>query len=443
MNVTKVVLAGHTGTEKESAASNLATFLSEVRPDFTNRIAVVSLEDCIKQTAGGDVRLFAGVRNSRAQRDRWLAGWRLANETLNKSGAACQILSLHLSFAARGNRYCPVDLAALARWKPNIILTLIDDIYSVKRRIQSRRYSFSLAQLYDWRMTEQMLADQVGILAGSLSGEAEGLAPRAHCESLMLAVKTPILSAARLIGRVDHVRAYASYPITTTRGSVELKLEIDTFRKKLHETMPTFDPLTIEELPLLSFNPPDGAEELPLLPAAPSDGAIYYDVGKGPPSKPDDEALKRWDCRIGDGILAPLVWEPDKIHEATGKDEPFFPVRIEKSEMEELSLPEEGEGYTTIHDHLEIRDIRLEAQADIVVCYRPYMDGSVSGGVNTEIENANMLQKEVIAFVGNDELQGKPLRGHINKPFINESDFWRYLAELAAKPIPLPRAAYY
>jgi hypothetical protein len=430
MNVTRVVLAGHTGTEKESVTKNLKEFLPEVRSDFANRIAVENLEDCIKRTAGGNVGLFAGVRNSRVQRDRWLAGWRLANKKLEESGAACQILSLHLSFAERGNRCCPVDLEALARWKPNIILTLIDDIYSVKRRIQAKRYTFSLAQLYDWRITEQMLADQVGILAGSLSEELkkEG-SPHVHCESLVLAVKTPILSVARLIGRIDHVRAYASYPITSTRGSVELKSEVNSFRKRLHETMPTFDPLTIEELPLLNFTP--------------SDGAIDYDVSKGPASKPGDEASKRWDCRIGNGILAPLVWEPDQIREATGKTEPFFPVRIEASEMEELSLPEQGEGYTTIHDHVEIRDIRLVAQADIVVCYRPYMDGSISGGVNTEIENANMLNKDVIAFIGKDKRKGKTLRGHINHSFPDEGEFWGYLGELAAKPMRLPRAPYY
>jgi len=256
MEVVKVILAGHTGTEKGVVASKIEKYLPEIREDWANRIKVVDLEDCVKRSAGGDTRLFAGVRNSRLQRVRWLEGWNLAQQEFADSGATCQILVMHLSFATRGIRSCPVDMAAIAAWGPSIIITLIDDVYSVKRRIQLNRYTFTLAQLYDWRMTEEMLADQVGVLTGTLGRERNVARSRASCESLVLAVKTPVISAVGLIGKLKCHRAYASYPITETRGDPDLKREINEFRGKLHEIMPTFDPLTIEELPLLHYYHP-------------------------------------------------------------------------------------------------------------------------------------------------------------------------------------------
>ena len=431
MSTTRVLLAGHTGTEKKTVASKLERYLPQLRTDWVNRIKVVHLEKCIEESGGGDTRLFAGVRNSRVQRERWLQGWSVAKQKFTESGARCQILSMHLSFAARDNRFCPADLAAIARWKPDLIITLIDDVYSVKRRIQLKRYTFSLAQLYGWRTNEQMLADQVGLLTGTLLEDPDKARRSAICESLLLAVKTPLLTAARLIAKISCRRCYASYPISSTRGDPGRKEEINRFRTRIHKTMPTFDPVTIEEKALLGYY-------------TLSKEPIRYDPNAGPPGHEQEEVHKRWDARLSkEGKLAPMVWEPNMVKNASGAQERFFPVPIDRSEIEELSLPEEGEGYTTVDDDVEFRDIRLVAQADFVVCYRPYIDGRITGGVNTEIENANMMGKEVVAFIGKDKLKGKPLRAHINKSFKKEDKFWGYLEEVAKQPVAIPRPAYY
>lgn len=431
MSTTKVLLAGHTGTEKKTVASKLEEFLPKLRSDWGNRIKVVHLEKCIGESGGGDTRVFAGVKTSRARRERWLLGWDQAQKKFRDFGGRCEILSMHLSFAARDNRFCPVDLSAIARRKPDIILTLIDDVYSVKRRIQLNRYTFSLAQLYGWRTTEQMLADQVGILTGTLLENPDKAQRSAICESLLLTVKTPLLTAARLIANVGCRRCYASYPISSTRGDPGRKEEINRFRTRIHKTMPTFDPVTIEEKPLVDYF--TLSREL-----------IRYDPDVGPAGHEQEEGYKRWDCRLAqEGELAPMVWEPEVAKDASGREQPFFPVPIDRSEIAELSLPEEGEGYTTVDDQIEFRDIRLVAQADFVVCYRPYMDGRITGGVNTEMEYASMMGKEVVAFVGKDKLKGKTLRAHITKSFKKEDEFWGYLEEVAKQPVAMPRPAYY
>lgn len=431
MSTTRVLLAGHTGTEKKTVALKLKEYLPKLCPDWKNRIKVVHLEKCIEESGGGDTRLFAGVRNSRIQRERWLQGWSIAEKKFEDFGARCEILLIHLSFATRDNRFCPTDLATLAKWKPNVIFTLIDDVYSVKRRIQLNRYTFSLSQLYGWRTTEQMLADQVGVLTGTLMEDPDKARHSALCESLLLAVKTTLLTAVRLIANVNFRRCYASYPISSTRGDIGRKEEINRFRMRLNKTMPTFDPVTIEEKALLNYY-------------TLSSEPIRYDPNAGPLGHEQEEVYKRWDARLSqDEELAPMVWEPDIVKNASGKEQPFFPVPIDRSEIEELMLPEEGEGYTTVDDHIEFRDIRLIAQSDLVVCYRPYIDGRITGGVNTEIENANMLQKEVVAFVGKDKLKGKSLRAHINKTFKKEDEFWGYLEEIAKDPVGTPRPSYY
>jgi len=431
MSTTKVLLAGHTGTEKKTVASKLEEFLPQLQSDWGNRIKVVHLEKCIEESGGGDTRVFAGVKTSRARRERWLLGWDQAQKEFRDFGARCEILSMHLSFAARDNRFCPADLAAIGRWKPDLIITLIDDVYSVKRRIQLNRYTFSLAQLYGWRTTEQMLADQVGILTGTLTGDPDETRRSAICESLLLAVKTPLLTAARLIANVNRRRCYASYPISSTRGDVKRKEEINKFRERLHKTMPTFDPVTIEEKALLGYY-------------TLSREPIRYDPNVGPPGYEQEEVYKRWNARLSqDGGLAPMVWEPNVVKDASGIKRAFFPVPIERNEIEELLLPEEGEGYTTVDDHIEFRDIRLVAQSDFVVCYRPYMDGRITGGVNTELVYASMMGKEVVAFVGKDNLKGKTLRAHINKSFKKEEEFWGYLEQVAKEQVVLPRPVYY
>jgi len=432
MSTTKVLLAGHTGTEKKTVASKLEEFLPKLRRGWDNRIKVVHLEKCIEESGGGDTRLFAGVRSSHARRERWLQGWDQAQKEFRDFGGRCEILSMHLSFAARDNRFCPADLAAIARWKPDIILTLIDDIYSVKRRIQLNRYTFSLAQLYDWRTTERMLADQVGILTGTLMEEPDKARRSAICESLLLAVKTPLLTAARLIANVGYRRCYASYPISSARGNPRRKEEINKFRQCLHKTMPTFDPVTIEEKPLVDYY-------------TLSKKQIRYDPNTGPPGHEQEEVHKRWDARLSeDGELAPMVWEPDIAKDASGTEKPFFPVQLKRNEIRKMLLPEQGENYTTIDDQIEFRDIRLVAQADFVVCYRPYMDGRITGGVNTEMEYASMMGKEVVAFVGKDTLKGKTLRARLSRdPFKKEDEFWGYLEEVAKQPVAMPRPAYY
>jgi len=131
----------------------------------------------------------------------------------------------------------------------------------------------------------------------------------------------------------------------------------------MHQVLITFDPLAIEELPLLMRGGARGQ-------AIRSFHPVLDDMGA-----PKDLADQRWEARISqdpNSDLAPLVWEPEQAGDHVGKTRPFYPLVFAESEIEELWKGEVGEETSVAHDHVTVRDIRFVDQADFVVCYRPY-----------------------------------------------------------------------
>ena len=432
----RVILAGHTGLEKAQIASKLRGFLESAEQNLVNRVGVYDFEEAIRLTRGGDPRLFAGITGGLAQRERWRTAWNYVQEEMKGRSHDCCIVHLHLVFAKRGHRICPGPLSVLAEWHPDMIIVLIDDVFGVKRRIQLKNFDFSFTQLYDWRTTEQMLADQLALTSSFLQERAESLTTGrrgAICDSVVVAVKHPLRMLGRMILDRALPRVYASFPITSTRESLEKRTEIDRFRCRLHELFVTFDPLTIEELVLVleqrrrapdrdSFDPTHDAE--------------------GNPKGLGDQ---RWSCRLADcGDYEPMVWEPESSVNHLGKPELFYPLHFPQNELNELWAQEAGEATSIVHDQVTHRDLRLVDQADFVVCYRPYWDRRrTSGGVTAEVTHANQIGKPVFAYVGDDMQDARPLTGSFTHQFTDQRAFWEFLQQKASERIPLPRALYY
>lgn len=424
----KVILAGHTGLNKSRAASNLKAALVEtVGSEWAgNRVQVFDLEDCIENAGGGDAALYAGATPTAAQRTKWTNGWRLLLKRIEAERPYCAIVSTHLVLASKGFRSYPLDLGMLADWGPEFVITLIDDVYSVRRRIQLHDFHFSFSQLYEWRTSEIMLADQVARLAGRYCPDRQD----AGVESLLVPVKTPAMTVAKLIVERSRPRVYVSFPISSTRGDPQARKEINEFRRKLHTTIPTFDPLTIEELPLLRCL--DQAGEV-----------LSFDPSRQPDGTDKPTAETRWDCRIGDGPLGPLVWEPETAPNGIGKEVPFFPVQFPRADLAELryGTPDAG---NLVNDHVTARDLRFVDQADMIICYRPFWHGAVSTGVARELTHANSTSKPVVAYIGQDPVPAGPLQPKLtHPPFKDLARFWAFLEKKAIEPVPLPRPNYY
>lgn len=430
----RVVVAGHTGIQKAVAIERLKKYLETTDKDLANRVGVYDVEDAIKETGGGDPRLLAGVRSGRAQRQRWRIAWAQIQSRVENSGDRCSIINIHLVFAHGGRRVCPADLTAVGRWRPDLIVTLIDDVYAVKRRIQLKGFNFSFSQLLNWRAAESMLADQIGLMnfkSSDSSQSSEDDAPRAYCDSVMLAVKHPVSTLGRLIRDRTRPRAYLSFPISSTRNDAAKRDEIDAFRKRVHEIFIAFDPLTIEELPLVL----DGKNR--------ARDRVCFDPNTLPSR--DSRCRLRWDCRIADDgeENGPLQWEPESECDASGKEVSFYPIQFDREEIDELWGGESGCATGVVQDHVTIRDFRLVDQADLVICYRPYWDERISGGVGAEIKHANEAGKPVYAFVGADTKAVKPLEGEFTRQFTSKDEFYIFLELESKVPQPIPRPLYY
>lgn len=427
----RVIIAGHTGLEKNKAAEKLCAYLQRQDGALKNRVSVYDLEKYIGRTGGGDPRLLAGVRSGRQQRDNWQRAWDAISVDIEKSGDQCSIVHLHLVFAQRGHRVCPAPLSVIAAWRPDAVIVLIDDVYAAKRRIQLQGYDFSFSQLYEWRTAEIMFADQVALSASS-ADSAQGSLVRAGCDSVVVAVKHPVSTIGRMLLDRSSPRVYISFPISSTRSTSARRLEVNKFRTQMHKLFVTFDPLTIEELPLVY----EGERR------ARGRREFHPVLGKNRKRKPIGQ--QRWDCRVGTKPdFEPLVWECEKSANHAGKTEAFYPVRFAARELDELWGKDGREDTCVVVDHVTTRDIRLVQQADFVVCYRPYWDGRITGGVGSEVKHANGTSKPVYAYVAHDLKGAKPLEGHFDKQFTDLKKFWSFLREEANRRVTLPRTLYY
>lgn len=431
----RIILAGHTGLGKGQIAHKLKDYLESNVSELANRVNVYDVEDYMKRAGGGDANLLAGVKNARAQRECWRSAWDQLVADAEKKGDRCSIVHCHLIFAQRGHRICPACLTTLAAWKPDVVVSLYDDVYASWRRIQLQGYHFSLAQLYEWRTIETIFADQVALISSIAQQESSG--PPAHpsvavCDSVSMSVKHPVAMLGRLLSDRSRKRVYLSFPISKTRGHKDRRQEIDSFRKRMHQLFVAFDPLCIEELPLVLKNGTRAHERASFHPVLDENGC----------DKPLND--QRWDCRVeSHGDWAPLMWEPEDATDHTGESESFYPVPLDAKEIDELWWEDGGEDKSLAHDHVTIRDLRLVDQADFVVCYRPYWGGQLSGGVGTEVAHANDFGKPVYAFVGRDTKGAKPLQGDFTKQFTEEAKFWSFLEKMAKENQNLPRALYY
>lgn len=439
--VRKVLLAGHAGLDKRTVAARLQTFLEgeQGRPDWINRVACEELDDALEEIGEPTSRQMLEVRSQARLRESWARGWQRLVEKLNDSKPRCAIVSVHFVLADKSLRVVPAILNDIAGWKPDLVVTLIDDVYAIKRRIQAKSYDFSFQQLYDWRTIEGTFADQVALLASERKATrgTGGERRKALTDSVVLSVNSPIRTLARLIAQPELTRVYASFPISSTRGDPQKKAAIDRFRRQLHEHFVVFDPLAIDELPLLGCEPGEGETS-------------RFPPGVRGASAPGSCGPARWDSRFTDGTvengLAPLLPAQDTIELHSGGSAPFYPLEFPYREIESLKYGDVSQEETTVHDQLTVRDLRLVEQADYLVVYRPWWDGHLTGGVRREIVHAKegcRPPRDVYAYVANDRAPAKGLEEKIRFPYSDEGEFWSALQKLAAQSSGHTRFVYY
>ncbi len=180
-----------------------------------------------------------------------------------------------------------IDLNLIRRFRPTVILTLIDDAYDVVDRISQRERIAgtgsvcSFAEAMEWRTVETMLGDLISRnlylpddmlkgISSDRSASFEELRSRIaratgpKISNFVVARKhNPRMVYRFLFERWREV-VYASYPITSTRPDEEAIKEINSFRSSLHSEFTVFDPVTIDEFPISTVKEVESVKRWPM-----------------------------------------------------------------------------------------------------------------------------------------------------------------------------------
>ncbi len=400
----KILFAGHTGLRKRAVLESLKSEIENQLDKYKNLVQVYDLDDYIKQAVGVDPSEWPALRNVGQMRQDWANGWQQLTKAMREEipKAGCALVAAHLVYYRNGRPISPVRFDLIADWQPDTVVTLIDDLFAVRNRIPSK-YPFPLSELYSWRMTEWVLADQIAWAVGAAKPSGK------HIPNYLLSVKQPIHMLFRLLLSLETSVVYASFPISSTRPDPSKKEAINRFRSQLHKVCTVFDPLTIDERIMQTW-----AEEA-------EHDVVRFDFGtEGPPG--------RWDCRVTPKPIDPNDPKPPNYDPLLWDDD-LGTAEIPLSEIQALFQRIGLEGESDIDEQITWRDYRLISQADYVACYRPFLGDAYHGGVDSEVSYANDLTTHVYAF-SPDQKPGKALKGKITFPFSDEGEFWDQIAQL-------------
>jgi len=355
----RVIFTGQTGINCDSEVlKNLGLFCKKMN-DPIEGLKLYSLNEEL-ESLDIDMISFLDSQNPKTQADIWKKAFNQILSKLKDEDPKHAFLSIHHIFYRYSSFFSPVEWDLIKEFQPDIFITLIDDLYSIWKRIKSRNEEspseshFCLRELSSWRSAEILMTD---LLAKSLSSSKKII------RNYVVAVKHPAQMLHGLIFKPEKLIVYTAFPITSTRKVPEKVDEINSFRMKLHEKFIVFDPITIDEdilRILLEKQPPKRKETLL--------------VGE----------KDRWPIPHG--------WSLCKDVD--------YPIELEANDALEV--------VQDLKDHIMLRDYRLIEQADCLAGYRPYYERQRSLGVFAEMTYARDVAYKRRFFVHFPDKDGEP-----------------------------------
>ena len=250
----------------------------------------------------------------------------------------------HAVFRWNNQLFRAFELSDLEEFKPDMIITLLDDVEAIKLRLDHLRGAgtlpvdtvYSLQDLLVWREEEILASD---ILASVLKVPHYVLGVWLDPE----VTSDPLEVAFSLVFEGWKKKAYISYPISDARSKPDVWAKVVRFRKLVRSCLAAFDPLMIGEKELYG-------------------------------------AMRRQ--RTQDAEARDLMCEV-------------------RGERVQLNLGEIDAAAPYIDGQIVARDYKLIDQSDMIVAYFPLdVDGSplIAAGVQSEIEHAVASTKEVLVL---------------------------------------------
>ena len=371
----RVIFLGPTGVDKRNIADRLNEWCSE---NLSHSFTIIDFEkDYLTNISKGGRPLASFLAEPvRDQQAKWRQAWDyLCGDGLTNKSSENFILVMHGTIV-RGNYgvRCVCDLDRLKAFKANIVVTLIDDVYNLWWRTESRAFGEysrgrpTLEQLIMARRTEQVLGDMISF---------QGKYPVRH---LVLPTAHPTEILARYIFTAKRV-VYLAFPISRPEEMLERNNNkegiegVNSFLKAMYKYQAEcFDtvfinPLAIDELPLLKCLEDEDTK------SAIKEGdkkveTVLFDLSR------------TWDLTE--------FWDTEHCL-SKGPPESKFRKPFLKEELENAA--------GLIRTDVGWRDFRLVMQADVLVAFSPVMArDKLSRGVEAEILEAISQSKHVYIY---------------------------------------------
>lgn len=305
-------------------------------------LIVRDLDKKLEEVKGGHAHY--GVYLAETDQDEQVKAWsNVCRNTLREIESAKPthaFLLIHGVYFRNKTYRSILDMNLLRKFRPTVVLILIEDAYDVVARIKKKEKAAgtgslcSFSEAIEWRTVETMVGNLLG----------RNLYQQHRVPVYVVARKHPPEMAYRLLFERWRLIVYTAFPISGIRYNQRAIDEINVFRSIVRKEFTTFDPVTIDEYPLTR---PGG--------------------GKKP-------SLLRWPGLKSDvdGLRGMSVVDFKRL---------------------------EGD----IRKIIELRDYLLVDQSNCLVAYRPFYGKreAPSSGVDTEM--VHCLDKEKPIFVVHDE----------------------------------------
>ena len=393
----RALLAGTSGVDKGVVVSNLIDRLvshgdiSDATAADPRDVLVANVEDTIAERSDDLASVLASFR-PRYQLAAWQRAGLAIAERLESVDPRHSLITTHLTYYTSGRQFSIIDLPTIRRWRPDCIITLVDDMLDIHAAMQRRdaerhtNFRLRLREILAWRTAEIAMADLL----------ARNLYEMRAIPHYVVGVKHPAEMLYRLIfQRRQYPLVYSSFPITAVRDDCQLRSKIDAIRNELHRRFIVFDPLTLDE---------------------------------GTPT-----VFARAQAAVADAVPAITIcadearWPLDVTGTLSEGREATYPLSLDPREALEV--------WDDLENQIRHRDLTMVEQAQCVAAYRITMGGRLSTGMYSELLYASHTAepaRPVLMYVdpSDDGLEHPFLRNFNHRTFYSLDDWYEAISRI-------------
>lgn len=366
MSQRRVLLLGPTGVDKAGAAAHL---IEHAKNGLAHVIRYVDFENEFLKPAlpGAKDWVTFLAQDIRLQNTIWQSAWDEFSDTLSDG---VTVLGLHATYVSgqMGLR-CAINIPALCdAFKPDLIISLIDDVYSMWLRTEARAAGHdrlgrpTFEQLLGARRSELILGDLI-------TSHADNKA----CRHILCASGNAIETLVNLV-LFDAPATYLSFPITATR---EMADQGDRSLIDVINEAHRLSALEMQRDRNRAFISPLAIDELPLLKAAKRSGLPLFDFVAGV----DDNEGSR---------LVEFDYATDRWPVTDLWGDATQPILGQRDGAIQIPIGYIRDAAGLISTDVGWRDRRLVLQSNslAIICPKPPIKKQISRGVQEEIDLA-------------------------------------------------------